>query len=125
MQHQQGIAGAKGLIEAHIANKVLLVTAETYSKMLHPRDISNRSIFGDGAAASVIERSSSEGIWHIELGTDGSGFSNLIVANGCFRNGFTQSLSEVVDESGNIRSDNNLYMNGPEIFNFTIESAKI
>ena len=76
-----GLALAKGLIEGGVASNVLLVTAETYTKMLNPRDISNRSMFGDGAAATIISRSSNNGIFQIELGTDGSGYSNLIVEN--------------------------------------------
>lgn len=49
-----GLALAKGLIAAGIARNVLLLTAETYSKYLHPTDKSNRSIFGDGAAACLV-----------------------------------------------------------------------
>ena len=49
-----GMALAKGLIASGIAKNVLLLTAETYTKYLHPSDKSNRSIFGDGAAACLI-----------------------------------------------------------------------
>lgn len=49
-----GLAVAKGLIAGGIARNVLLLTAETYNKYLHPSDKSNRSIFGDGAAACLI-----------------------------------------------------------------------
>ena len=41
-----GLAIAKGLITGRIAKNVLLLTAETYSKYLHPRDKGNRTIFG-------------------------------------------------------------------------------
>lgn len=44
-----GMAVAKGLIAGGIAKNVLLLTAETYNKYLHPSDKSNRSIFGDAA----------------------------------------------------------------------------
>lgn len=119
-----GLAIAKGLIEAQIANKVLLVTAETYSKILHPQDISNRSIFGDGAAATIITRAEREGILKMELGTDGSGFSNLIVFNGCFRNGFGEKdIKTIEDGFGKSTHNDKLYMNGPEIFNFTIDAV--
>lgn len=112
-----GLALAKGLIEAGVASNILLVTAETYSKMLNPKDVSNRSIFGDGAAATILSRSNDNGIFHIELGTDGSGFSNLIVENGGFRN----PLSKLVLQ--NSFKNNYLDMNGPEIFNFTLDSV--
>ena len=49
-----GLAIAKGLITGRIAKNVLLLTAETYSKYLHPRDKGNRTIFGDASSASVI-----------------------------------------------------------------------
>jgi 3-oxoacyl-[acyl-carrier-protein] synthase-3 len=112
-----GLALAKGLIEAGVASNILLVTAETYSKMLNPKDVSNRSIFGDGAAATILSRSNDNGIFHMELGTDGSGFSNLIVENGGFRN----PLSKLVLK--NSVKNNYLDMNGPEIFNFTLDSV--
>lgn len=119
-----GLAIAKGLIEANIANKVLLATAETYSKILHPKDFSNRSIFGDGAAATIISQSNEHGILQMEMGTDGSGFANLIVANGCFRNGLNRKASQTLSNADDIiLSNDNLYMNGPEIFNFTLDAV--
>lgn len=116
-----GLALAKSLLIAGIASNVLLVTAETYSKHLHPNDRSNRSIFGDAAAAIIISRSDIENIFEFDLGTDGQGMDNLILINGGMRNKVENKLTEWVDEAGNIRSNNFLFMNGPEIFNFTIE----
>src|SRR2546422_9559215 len=52
-----GLALAKSLVEAGTASCVLLVTADTYTKFLHPRDRSVRAIFGDGAAATLVVRS--------------------------------------------------------------------
>jgi 3-oxoacyl-[acyl-carrier-protein] synthase-3 len=112
-----GLALAKGLIEAGVASNLLLVTAETYSKMLDTKDFSNRSIFGDGAAATIISRSNINSIFQMELGTDGSGFSNLIVKNGGFRNPFNKLPTQ--DSVKN----NYLDMNGPEIFNFTLDAV--
>lgn len=59
-------------------------------------------------------------MFEFELGTDGSGMSNLIVQNGAFRNKFDPSEKGTIDESGSLSNNNYLYMNGPEIFNFTI-----
>lgn len=109
-----GLAMAKGLISAYIAKSVLLVTSETYSKFLKDDDVANRSIFGDGAAATIIEKSEEENIFEFELGTDGSGFENLIVKNGAMRNRKLQKTN-----------DDFLYMSGPEIFNFTIENIPL
>jgi 3-oxoacyl-[acyl-carrier-protein] synthase-3 len=115
-----GLAMAKGLIKTGIASNVLLVTAETYSKHMHPNDRANRSIFGDGAAATIIESSDVEKIHEFVLGTDGSGMNNLIVPCGGLRQSVRATSEGEVDENGNFYSPNHLYMNGPEIFNFTI-----
>lgn len=117
-----GMAMAKGLIADGIANNVLLLTAETYNKYLHPSDKSNRSIFGDGAAACLI---SSEGIAEIGkfvLGTDGSGANNLIVKTGAAKK--KEPTGEFVeDEEGHVWYDDYLYMNGGAIFNFTLDTV--
>ena len=118
-----GLALAKSLITSKIATNILLITSETYSKYIHPKDKSIRTIFGDAAAATIIEKSKEEKIGEFVLGTDGSGYKNLIVPNGGLRNRYDPSAKEIDDGSGNIRTDNNLYMNGPEIFNFTIKAV--
>jgi len=118
-----GLALAKGLITGNIANNVLLVTSETYSKHIHLKDKANRSIFGDGAAATIISRSERNGILEFELGTDGNGMNNLIVPNGGFRAKFNIDEKDIVDDNGNVRNNNCLWMNGPEIFDFTIENV--
>lgn len=117
-----GLSLAKGLISGGMANNVLLITSETYSKFIHPKDKSNKTIFGDAAAATLI--STEKGICSIGdfvFGTDGSGAENLIVRNGGVRNFLTKG-TDYTDEYGNVRNDNNLYMNGAEIFNFTSEA---
>ena len=118
-----GLALAKSLINSKIATNILLITSETYTKYIHPKDKSNRTIFGDAAAAIIIEKSEEEHIGEFVLGTDGSGYGNLIVPNGGLRNRYDSNAKEIDDGSGSIRTDNNLYMNGPEIFNFTIKAV--
>ena len=116
-----GMAVAKGLIAAGIAKNVLLLTAETYNKYLHPTDKSNRSIFGDGAAACLISTDGFAEIGEFSLGTDGSGANNLIVKTGASRQ--KESTGKYVeDEEGHIWYDDYLYMNGGSIFNFTLDA---
>jgi 3-oxoacyl-[acyl-carrier-protein] synthase-3 len=117
-----GLSLSKGLIKAGIAKNVLLITSETYSKHIHKLDKGNRSIFGDGAAATLISQSEFEKIGNFEFGTDGKGFDNLIIKNGGARNKYQESSEDIIDDSGYVRNDNFLYMNGPEIFNFTIQA---
>jgi len=118
-----GLALAKSLIISNIATNILLITSETYTKHIHSKDKSNRTIFGDAAAATIIEKSEENQIGVFSLGTDGSGYQNLIVPNGGLKNKYDPDAQETDDGSGNIRTDNNLYMNGPEIFNFTIKAV--
>ena len=117
-----GMAVAKGLISAGIAKNVLLLTAETYNKYLHPSDKSNRSIFGDGAAACLISTEGFAEIGEFVLGTDGSGANNLIVKTGAARHKVATG-KYVEDEEGHIWYDDYLYMNGGAIFNFTLDAV--
>lgn len=117
-----GMAMAKGLITAGIAKNVLLMTAETYNKYLHPSDKSNRSIFGDGAAACLISTEGFAEIGEFSLGTDGSGAENLIVKTGAARQK-EPTGKFVEDEEGHIWYDDYLYMNGGAIFNFTLDAV--
>jgi 3-oxoacyl-[acyl-carrier-protein] synthase-3 len=116
-----GLAVAKGLISVGIANNVLLITAETYSKFIHPLDKGNRSIFGDGAAATLIESSTESGLGNFSLGTDGTGFDKLIVKTGGMRYPDKVNPVSLTDDDGNFMSADNLFMNGSDIFNFTID----
>ena len=117
-----GLALAKGLISAGVAKNVLLLTAETYNKYIHPQDKGNRSIFGDGAAACVVSTQGIAEIGEFVLGTDGAGAGNLIVKSGASRQKESTGV-ETVDVEGHAMRDDYLYMNGGEIFNFTLETV--
>ena len=93
-----GLAMAKGLVAGGMAKKVLLVTAETYTKYVDAADKSTRTIFGDGAAATLVDADTAGRIGAFSFGTDGSGAEKLIVKPG-----------------------GKLSMDGPEIFNFTLD----
>jgi len=120
-----GLGLAKGLILAEDATNVLLITAETYSKFIHPKDKSNRTIFGDGASATLVSSSGFAEICRSCVGTDGNGAENLIVKRGGLR--FEKNSNEdiIIDEYGNARNENYLLMNGSEIFNFTSEMVPL
>jgi 3-oxoacyl-[acyl-carrier-protein] synthase-3 len=92
-----GLSLAKGLVAGGMAKNVLLVTAETYTKYIAAEDKSTRTIFGDGAAATLINEETAKKIGAFSFGTDGSGAEKLIVRDG------------------------KLFMDGPEIFNFTLD----
>lgn len=119
-----GLAIAKGLVVAGIAKNVLLLTAETYTRYLHPRDKGNRTIFGDAATATVISTEGFAEIGNFALGTNGAGAENLIVRTGCSRN--PEKAGDLsFDENGNPRSSDHLFMNGAEIFTFTQKNVPL
>jgi 3-oxoacyl-[acyl-carrier-protein] synthase-3 len=122
-----GLSLAAGLIAAGAARNVILLTADTYSKYIHARDRSVRTLFGDGAAATLISAAPpSDGarIGPFVFGTDGSGAGSLIVEAGGFRLPCTPDTAlEETDRSGNVRSRNNLYMNGGAVLNFTLREV--
>lgn len=115
-----GLSLAKGLIMGGIAKNVLFLTGETYTKHLHPKDKGNRTIFGDAGSATLISTEGFAEIGNFSLGTDGKGAENLIVKTGAFRH--KNSLNDLnFDEKVNPIASDYLFMNGSEIFNFTID----
>ena len=116
-----GLAVAKGLCMARIARNVLLLVGETYSKHIHPMDKSTRTIFGDGAAATLISREDLPKIGEFILRTNGAGAHHLEIPVGGARCPAGGTVwPEQSDGSGNIRTQANLCMDGPAIFDFTI-----
>lgn len=116
-----GLSLAKALVESGQAQTVLLVTADTYSKIIHPADKSVRTLFGDAAAATLLRGNEEDrALGPFVFGTDGAGAHNLIVPAGGMRQRFVPNASTTVDDSGNARTVNHLFMNGTEIFNFTL-----
>lgn len=115
-----GLAISKGLIESNIAKNVLLIMSETYSKHINPLDKSVRTIFGDGAAATLVSLGASD-IFDFDLGTDGSGKDSLIIPAGGAVLPKSEATSKDYEEEGYIRSKDDLYMDGTEIFSFSIK----
>ncbi len=118
-----GLALAKGLLKANIASYILLIMSDTFSKYLHPKDKGNRCLFGDAASAILLDKSDMDKIYEFVLGTDGRGWNNLIVPNGGLKHRYDKDAEDWIDENGALRNDNYLYMNGPEVFNFTIDAV--
>jgi 3-oxoacyl-[acyl-carrier-protein] synthase-3 len=121
-----GLGLAQGLISSGQASNVLLLTAETYSKFIHPSDRSVRTIFGDAAAATLVSGLESDQplIGPFVYGSDGSGARNLIVPAGGMRlRNSAETAVEQQDDQGNLRTPDNLFMNGAEIFSFTLSAV--
>jgi 3-oxoacyl-[acyl-carrier-protein] synthase-3 len=111
-----GLAVADGLIRAGTAERVLLITAETYSKYIDPSDRSLRTIFGDGAAATMVEASDIPSLGAFVFGTDGRGGDTLLVTEGGARR-----PAEALQPRKRKRWPSSLYMDGPELVKFSLD----
>lgn len=105
-----GLGLAQGLLASDQAKRVLLLTGDTYNQFIDPSDRGLRVLFGDGAAATLIERSDGGEPWRFVYGTDGGGARNLMVEAGGRR----------LPASG--MAVPRLVMNGSEIFTFTLRT---
>ena len=115
-----GLGLAKGLVETGQARRVLLITAETYSKHMHPQDKGCRTLFGDGATATLIagaEDSDMGNLGPFIYGTDGAKAGALTVPSGGMR---MRDGNEHMTE-GHPFPDRYLFMDGGAIFNFTLK----
>lgn len=116
-----GLGFAKGLIDSGQSANVLLITSDTYSKFVNPADRAVRTIFGDGATATwVSSNGTANSIGGVLTGTDGNGAGHLLVPSGGLRNGQDLNPKSTASARGLIPSRFDLFMDGREIFNFTL-----
>lgn len=116
-----GLSLARSFIESGQCKNVLLVTSDTYSKLLNPEDKSVRAIFGDGATASLISNSENSCISAASMGSDGGKMGRLIVANRGLRPVSDVNPAADPEARGFSPSESDLFMDGPGIFSFTLE----
>jgi 3-oxoacyl-[acyl-carrier-protein] synthase III len=113
-----GLAMADGLIHSGVAKRILLLTAETYSKYIDAEDRSLRTIFGDAAAATLLTVHDAPSMWGFQFGSDGSGADLLIVGDGGARN-----AADAIPPRHRKRWNSRLYMDGPSLINFTVDAV--
>ncbi len=118
-----GLFVAASLCHREGIRNVLLCGGDTISKLISPNDRSSAMLFGDGGFATLISKTDmSTTPWHYLYGTDSSGYKSIIVPSGAQRNtNGSHDVRECVE--GVVRSDYNLYMEGTEVFNFTISEV--
>lgn len=116
-----GLWLAHMMVSAGGCERVLLLAGDTISQIVNPKDRALAPLFGDGGSATLVQRSEVEAQAWFSLQTDGKGFDRLIVpAGGQRAPSSRETQAEVVDDAGNVRSAENLFMDGAEIFNFSI-----
>jgi 3-oxoacyl-[acyl-carrier-protein] synthase-3 len=115
-----GLLLAKGLIVAGMAQNVLLLTSETYNKYIHSSDKGNRTIFGDGASATLVSINGRARIGNFAFGTDGKGANDLIVPNGGAKNSMG-TANGIADKD--IAHPDYIFMDGADVFAFTLRQV--
>ena len=119
-----GLYVASTLLKNSDKSFALLLAGDTISKYAGNDDASTRFIFGDAGSATLLEKDESTNTMFFSLGTDGSGWQNLIIpAGGSRKKGNYENNKITIDQDGNKRTAENLYMDGMEIFNFTISTV--
>lgn len=117
-----GLSVVYGLMEKSGLRKALLLDGETRSKVYSPRDRRSAFLFGDGGVAALIERDKKFGKSTISLNTDGSRADLIMIPAGGYRKMSSAEtvVEKVIDEYGNMRSEEQGYMRGGDVFNFVI-----
>lgn len=117
-----GLSVAFSMMKNTGLRKALVLDGETRSKVYSPKDRRSAFLFGDGGVAALIERDGKFGESYFSLNSDGSRGDLIKINGGGYRmpSSFETIKERVVDEYGNIRSDEQGYMNGGDVFNFVI-----
>lgn len=109
-----GLGLADGLIQSGVAKRVLFVTGETYTKYIDAADRSLRTIFGDGATATLIDAKPEQSIKGLKFGTDGDGANMLLLTR--------SGVRDCIPPRGRHRWKSDLYMDGPGLISFTMDA---
>lgn len=117
-----GLSVVYGLLQSGQFRKALILDGETRSKVYSKKDRRTAFLFGDAGVAALIERNERFGQSWFSFNSDGSREDLIKINAGGYRNpSSAETVAEkVVDEFGNIRSEEQGYMNGGDVFNFVI-----
>lgn len=105
------------MVQTGTARRVLLAVGDTISKIVDPKDRSTALLFGDAGTVTALEAAEGKQATFV-MGTDGRGASNLIVPRGGFKDYSLCGDARLADKTADC-----LYMDGGEIFNFTLKAV--
>jgi 3-oxoacyl-[acyl-carrier-protein] synthase-3 len=117
-----GLSSVYAFMQTGSFRKALLLDGETRSRIYSPKDRKTAFLFGDGGVAAIIENGEQFGESYFSLNSDGSKESLIKINAGGYRNpsSFETVQERVVDEYGNIRTEEHGYMSGADVFNFVL-----
>lgn len=117
-----GVQMAALFMQCSDVNRLLLLAGDTLNKVISEEDKSSAMLFGEAGSATAFERGTVNDVMNYMMRTRGDGFKAIITPSGAFRN-MEGSRERKKCAEGIIRSDYELYMNGTDVFNFTIEDV--
>lgn len=119
-----GLIVLANLLGSGLYKKALLLAGDTISKVVSPKDRSVAFLFGDAGSATLLEYNPKAPPMYFDFGTDGAGFDKLQIEAGGYREPFHADLmTQQLCEGGNYRAKTDLYMNGVDIFGFTLREV--
>lgn len=102
--------------------RALLLAGDTASRFVSPLDRATAPLFGDAGSATALASDPNAPSMFFQLGTDGSGAPHLKIPAGGYRRPSTEETRQRISrEDGGIRSEEELWMNGAEVFAFTLQ----
>lgn len=105
---------ASQMLQGGHFKKILIIGAETLSRIINWEDRNTCVLFGDGAGAAVIgEVEEGYGVLGLDMGADGRGGPYLIQPAGGSRMPATPETASAHEHT--------IHMNGPEVFKFAIQ----
>ena len=109
------------LVQGGGARRVLLLVGDTVTMRCSSQDRAVALLFGDAGSATAIEYTSESVRISFDLGSDGSRYRALMVpAGGCRLPSSEETRRRTERGTNNIRSDEEIVMDGGEIFTFTL-----
>ena len=117
-----GLSVASGLMQACGAQYALLLVGDVSTRCLSPEDKSVAPLFSDAGSATLLQKQGNSSAWHFHLGTDGSGYDNIIIPAGGSRQPLNAEMLKPrrVDE-GIVRARNQLILAGIPVLNFSVK----
>jgi 3-oxoacyl-[acyl-carrier-protein] synthase-3 len=114
------------MISTGSCHRVLMLAGDTISRCVSPYDRGVAPLFGDAGSATIVENGADDQVITFAFRSDGSGYKHLLIPAGGFRKRPSEETARIVEkEDGNSRSEEHLYMNGAEIFSFTIREIPL
>lgn len=115
-----GLLLANSMIISGAAQKILLVNADTYSKYINPKDRSTKTVFGDGAAVSLITKSEKASKFPLfKIDSAGKEYKNFYIPGGGCRIPTSKSSTTLSnDGNDNFTNELNIKMNGYGVLSY-------